>query len=84
MMVNSSFSSRVESAIAGTLAMKDLTEAERADMNARLDATIQAAVAATDFGAALAAAGMTTVSLEEHGRMVERRPNGRISIVGHI
>jgi hypothetical protein len=84
MTMDNSASSRVEYAIAGTLPLKDLTDEERAEVNARLDANIQAAVATADFGAALSAADVTTVSLDEHGRMVERRPDGKTSVVGHI
>lgn len=84
MTMDNSASGRVEHAIAGTLPLKDLTDEEHAKVNARLDASIQAAAETADFAAALSAAGMTAVSLDEHGRMVERRPDGRTSIVGHI
>ena len=67
---------RIELALAGTLAVTDLTDDERAVVNAELDATISAAAHRTSFGDRLAAEGVTTVALDDNGKLVERRPDG--------
>jgi hypothetical protein len=67
---------RVELALAGTLAVADLTRDERAVVNAELDATISATAHRTSFGDRLAAEGVTTVALDDSGKLVERRPDG--------
>jgi hypothetical protein len=78
------YDDRIESAIAGRLSMKDLGIEERVVMNARLNATIEAAVEAADFRSDLAAAGQTTVGLDELGRLVEHRPDGSYSVIGRV
>lgn len=67
---------RIELALAGTLAVTDLTDDERSVVNAELDATISAAAHRASFGDRLAAEGVTTVALDANGRLVERRPDG--------
>jgi crotonobetainyl-CoA:carnitine CoA-transferase CaiB-like acyl-CoA transferase len=71
LMVGAATSDRVGSAIAGTTLLTNLTVEERAIVNARLNATIAAAVAAADFGEELRREGITTVALNEVGQMVE-------------
>lgn len=55
--------------------------ASRAEMNTELNAKIAAAVDAANFGATLAARGLTTVALDDEGRLVEYRPDGSTSIL---
>jgi hypothetical protein len=59
----------------------ELSAAEASDVNTRLDADIRAAARKVRVGAELAAAGVTTVSLDEHGRMVEHRPDGGTTVL---
>jgi hypothetical protein len=44
-------------------------------------AKIAAAVALTRLGDALAAEGLTTVALDDDGRLVEHRPDGTSSVL---
>jgi hypothetical protein len=47
-----------------------------------IEATIAAKIASTDIGAELSREGITTVSLDEMGRMIEHRPDGTTSVIG--
>lgn len=67
---------RVEAALAGTLQLAELTGDEQEVANAELDALIQEAAARTSFGARLAAEGVTTVALDEHGVLTRYLPDG--------
>lgn len=67
---------RVEAALAGRLPMTELSGEEKVVMNAEITAAIEERLEATDFGAELAAEGVTTVALDEEGRLVEYRPDG--------
>lgn len=67
---------RIEATIAGTLPLADLTATERAVANAELDATIQAQARTASYGDLLAGEGVTTVSLDDDGNLVERAPGG--------
>jgi len=67
---------RVEAALAGELALGELTAAERLVANAELDVRIQERAQATSFGERLAAEGLTTVALDESGALVEFHPDG--------
>lgn len=49
--------------------------------NEAIGAGIRATLAATDFGRELAAEGITTVSLDEDGQLVERHPDGSTVIL---
>jgi hypothetical protein len=67
---------RVEAALAGELATKDLTVEEGVVFNAEISAAIEEHLAHTDYGDELAKRGITTVALDEAGQMVEHRPDG--------
>ncbi|WP_024793952.1 TA system antitoxin ParD family protein [Tomitella biformata] len=72
--------SRVEAALAGALGLDELTSDEGVVFNAEVSAAIDSRLADTDYGAILAEQGVTTVSLDDDGNMVERRPGGAVTI----
>ena len=72
---------RVEVALAGELAVADLTEEEGVVFNAEISAGIQENLAEADYGRVLAGRGVTTVALNEAGEMVEHRPDGTSVVV---
>jgi len=67
---------RVEAALAGELALTELTDPERVVVDAELDAAIQENLHRTHYGSVLAARGITTVALDDDGNLVEYRPDG--------
>lgn len=67
---------RVEAALAGDLAMRELTVEEGVVFNAEISAAIEESLARTNYGDVLAARGITTVALNEAGDIVEHRPDG--------
>lgn len=67
---------RVEAALAGNLAMSELTVEEGVVFNAEVSAAIEESLARTDYGDVLAGRGITTVALNEAGDIVEHRPDG--------
>jgi hypothetical protein len=67
---------RVEAALAGTLPVEQLSAEEGLVFDAEAQARVQARMRSTDLGAVLAARGVTTVALDEHGRLTEYRPAG--------
>lgn len=67
---------RVEAALAGDLAMSELTVEEGVVFNAEISAAIDESLARTNYGDVLAARGITTVALNEAGDIVEHRPDG--------
>lgn len=67
---------RVEAALAGHLTTDDLTVEEGVVFNAEISAAIEESLARTNYGAALAGQGITTVALNEAGDIVEHRPDG--------
>jgi hypothetical protein len=67
---------RVEAALAGDLAMSELTVEEGVVFNAEISAAIEESLARTNYGDVLAARGITTVALNEAGDIVEHRPDG--------
>jgi len=77
--VSSAQRTRVEAALAGQLAMRELTEQEGVVVNAEITAAIEENIETTHFGDELAAEGITTVALDEHGRLVEHHPDGSTS-----
>jgi ParD-like antitoxin of type II bacterial toxin-antitoxin system len=70
---------RVEAALAGELAERDLTPQERTVLNAELDASLSAAARSTSFGEVLAARGVTTVALDDQGVLMRYDPDGTTS-----
>ncbi len=70
---------RVEAALAGELDEQALDADERVVFNAELDASISEAARTVRFGEVLAARGVTTVALDEHGRLTRYHPDGATS-----
>jgi hypothetical protein len=70
---------RVDAALAGALDERDLDAQERVVFNAELDASISEAARAIRFGEVLAARGVTTVALDQHGRLTRYHPDGTTS-----
>ncbi|HEY2436147.1 MAG TPA: hypothetical protein VGH93_03140 [Solirubrobacteraceae bacterium] len=67
---------RVEAALAGTLPVEDLSDEEGTVFDSEVESRLEARLRATDLGAVLAARGVTTVALNEHGELTEYRPDG--------
>lgn len=49
--------------------------------NAEINAAIEEQLATTDYGAALAVQGITTVALSEDGQIIEYRPDGTRTVL---
>ena len=67
---------RVEAALAGELALDDLSVEEGVVFDAEIAAAVEERLAGTHYGNQLAAHGITTVALDEDGQIVEYRPDG--------
>lgn len=67
---------RVEAALAGEVDLGELGAEEGVVFNAEVDAAIQHSLAHADYGVELARRGVTTVSLDDAGQIVEHRPDG--------
>lgn len=67
---------RVESALSGRLPLAELGAEEGAVFNAEITAAIEERLAGSHYGVELAAQGVTTVALDDDGKMVEYRPDG--------
>jgi hypothetical protein len=67
---------RVEAALAGHVSISDLTVEEAVVFNAEISAAIEEGLSRTNYGAVIAARGVTTVALDEAGDIVEHRPDG--------
>lgn len=78
---SSSQRARVEAALSGTLPLSALTTEESVVVNAEVSAGIDERLAEVDFGADLAAEGVTTVSLDADGNLVEHRPDGTSAVL---
>lgn len=72
---------RVEAALAGELALTELTAEERLVVHAELDVAVAEVAQSTSFGDALAAEGITTVALDDDGNLVAYLPDGTTSPV---
>ena len=72
---------RIERVLSGDAPMSGLDDDERLVLNAQIDAEIDVRMAATDFGATLDARGVSTVSLDDDGRLVEHLPDGSHVVV---
>jgi ParD-like antitoxin of type II bacterial toxin-antitoxin system len=79
--VSSAQRTRVEAALAGQLAMRELTAEEGVVVDAEVSVAIEENLEATHFGDELAAEGITTVALDESGNLVEYRPDGSTSVL---
>lgn len=78
---SSSQRARVEAALSGVLPMGALTPEEGVVVNAEISAGIDERLAEVDFGAELAAEGVTTVSLDAGGNLVEHHPDGTSNLL---
>ena len=67
---------RVEAALAGDLALSELSVEEGVVVDAEISAAIEENLAGTHYGEALAARGITTVALDDAGDLIEHRPDG--------
>lgn len=67
---------RVEAALAGTLPWRELTGEERLVANAETDAAITERLRSVNYGDVLAGEGITTVALDDYGRLVRYHPDG--------
>ena len=72
---------KVEAALAGGVELSELTADEGVVFNAEISAAIEESLAGTDYGALLAARGITTVALDESGQLIEHRPDGSASVL---
>lgn len=67
---------KVEAALSGAAPLRDLSAEEGVVFNAEISAAIEESLARADYGATLAARGVTTVALNEDGDLVQYRPDG--------
>lgn len=72
---------RIERAVAGQVPLSELTAAEREVANAELSVAVSEAANRMSFADRLAAEGVTTVTLDADGQLVERRPDGTTTIL---
>lgn len=73
---------KVEAALAGDVPLRDLTDEEGVVFNAEISAAIQERLVSADYGAVLAARGVTTVALDEDGEIVQYAPDGSSAPLG--
>jgi hypothetical protein len=73
---------RVEAALAGDLALSELSADERVVANAELDVAIADHAQAASYGDVLAAEGITTVALDDDGNLVAFHPDGTRTPLG--
>ncbi|MCK0175129.1 ParD-like family protein [Mycolicibacterium sp. F2034L] len=73
---------RVEAALAGDAELSTLSPEEGIVFNAEISAAIDEQLATTDYGQLLAERGVTTVALDDAGRIVEHRPDGTSVLLG--
>ncbi|MBU9765144.1 hypothetical protein FR943_14990 [Mycobacterium sp. TNTM28] len=74
---------KVESALAGDTPLRELTAEEGAVFNAEITAAIEESLARTDYGAALATRGITTVAINGDGELVQYRSDGTTAVLAH-
>lgn len=67
---------KVEAALAGDTPLSALSVEEGVVFNAEIAAAIDENLARADYGATLAARGITTVALDDNGDIVQYRPDG--------
>lgn len=72
---------RVEAALAGELSLDELSVEEGVVFDAEIAVAIEERLAGTHYGQRLAAQGITTVALDEDGRIVEYRPDGTSAVL---
>ncbi|CAB4951182.1 MAG: hypothetical protein F2840_07810 [Actinobacteria bacterium] len=72
---------RVEAALRGALPERELTADERVVFNAEVDAAISETTRSVRFGEVLTARGVTTVALDDEGRLTRYHPDGTTSLL---
>lgn len=72
---------RVQQALAGTLPTADLSEAEGRLFNAEVDVKLADSLSRADYQSELADRDITTVVLDDQGRLVERSPDGTTRVL---
>lgn len=72
---------RVHDALSGSRPVSDLTDAEGRLFNAETDARLADHLADIDYVGVLAGRGVTTVVLDDEGRLVERYPDGTTRVL---
>lgn len=72
---------RIQRALAGVVPLSELDGDEQVAANALIDAAISTAANGTSFAERLAVSGMTTVVIDDDGRMVRRHPDGSTTIL---
>lgn len=73
---------RVEAALAGDADLDTLSDEEGIVFDAEISAAIDERLAGTHYGQLLAERGVTTVALDDAGRIVEHRPDGTTVVLG--
>lgn len=74
-------SRRIQRAVAGRVPLTELTSEERLVANATIDANISVAANSVSFADRLAARGVTTVLIDDEGRLIERHPDGTTTVL---
>ena len=72
---------RVEATLEGKLPLASLTDDERLVSNAEIDAGIAERLQSVDFATVLAGEGITTVAMDEQGRLVRYEPDGAFTVI---
>jgi hypothetical protein len=67
---------RVEEALAGRLAVEQLSDEEGIVFDSEVQTRLEERLRTTNLGAVLGARGVTTVALNEQGELTEYRPDG--------
>lgn len=72
---------RIQAVLDGNLPTTDLSNVEGRIFNAEIRARVTEDLAKADYRSNLAARGVTTVALDEAGRLVEYRPDGTTKVL---
>jgi len=72
---------RIQRAVAGEALLADLDADEQVVANAAINAAISTAANEMSFADRLAARGVTTVVMDDEGRMVRRHPDGSTTVL---
>lgn len=72
---------KVEAALAGDVALRELTAEEGSVFNAEISAAIEESLVHADYGKTLAGRGITTVALNDDGDIVQYRPDGSTTVL---
>jgi hypothetical protein len=72
---------RIEAALAGTLPMAALSSEEGAVFNGEIAAALEEHLADTHYGKVLAAEAITTVALDDSGRLIQYAPDGSSTVL---